>query len=243
MDPRERTEDPRIALRVALRGLQSRMWTALPAQILSYDAQAQTVTALPTISFQKYDQYGNGTSIEMPPLPDVPVVFPRGGGYALTFPLEKGDECLLVFASRCIDGWWAQGGVMQAVEPRMHDLSDGFALVGPVSQPNVLSDVSTDSVQLRSDDGDLYIELAAGHVCNIVAPGGVNVTGPINVTGDAEITASGSVTIDAQGAVTIESATSIAINGPNSTVTVNGLQIYEHLHNWEGAPTTAPFNP
>ena len=65
----------------------------------------------------------------------MPVVFPGGGGFALTFPVAAGDECLVVFASRCIDAWWQSGGVGEPMEPRMHDLSDGFALIGVRSQP------------------------------------------------------------------------------------------------------------
>src|SRR5260363_73502 len=50
-------------------------------------------------------------AVELPLLGDVPVFFPRGGGCTLTFPVQKGDECVVVFASRCIDGWWQSGGV------------------------------------------------------------------------------------------------------------------------------------
>ena len=42
------------------------------------------------------------------------MVFPGGGGFALTFPVAAGDECLVVFASRCIDDY--ETGVRLAQE-------------------------------------------------------------------------------------------------------------------------------
>jgi hypothetical protein len=110
-------------------------------------------------------------------------VFPGGGGYTLTFPIAAGDEALVVFSAKCIDAWWAYGGVQVQPELRMHDLSDGFALVGVRSTPRVLSGVSANSAQLRSDNGTAYVELAAGGVVNIVAPGGLNIHANTAITG------------------------------------------------------------
>lgn len=86
-----------------------------------------------------------------PPLVDVPVVFPRGGGCTLTFPVKEGDECLVIFSDRCIDFWWQSGGVQERVYTRCHDLSDAFAIVGPQSQAQKISGISARAVELRSD--------------------------------------------------------------------------------------------
>ena len=43
----------------------------------------------------------------------------------------------------------------------MHDLSDGFAVVGFRSKPRVLSNVSTTAAQLRTDDGSTFVEINA----------------------------------------------------------------------------------
>jgi hypothetical protein len=125
----------------------------------------------------------NYSDVTITALVDVPVQFPSGGGYTLTFPLTAGDEGIVVFSCRCIDKWWASGGVQPQAEMRMHDVADGMFVPGLRSQPRVISGVSTNSAQLRSDDGAMRIELAAGHVLNIVAPGGVNVTGNLSVSG------------------------------------------------------------
>lgn len=113
-------------------------------------------------------------------LVDVPIVIPRAGGYALTLPIQAGDECLVVFGDMCMDGWWQSGGVQNQVECRRHDLSDGFAIIGVWSQPRVIPGYSTGSAQLRNDAGSAYVELA-GDTINIVG-GTVNIkAGRVNI--------------------------------------------------------------
>lgn len=53
----------------------------------------------------------NVDNVFYPLILDAPIVFPRGGGVTLTFPVKEGDECLVVFADRCIDFWWQSGNV------------------------------------------------------------------------------------------------------------------------------------
>lgn len=191
MDRRERANDIEEALRVAMDGRQAGIWTALPGIIESFNATAVTAVVQPAIQGFRKSPTGTKTNANLPLLLDCPVVFPAGGGFTLTFPVAQGDECLVVFSSRCIDAWWASGGTQPAMEIRMHDLSDGFALVGVRSQARKLSNVSTTTTQLRSDDGEAYVEMAAGHVANIVAPGGVNITANVNITGTVTATGEG----------------------------------------------------
>jgi hypothetical protein len=114
--------------------------------------------------------------VTLPLLPDVPVVMPRGGSYAATFPITAGDECLVIFSSRNIDGWWDQGGVQPAGDTRQHDLSDGFAVMGPWSQKTKLSNISTTTAQLRSSDGTVFAEIdLPNQIARLVTTNGVSV--------------------------------------------------------------------
>ncbi|HHI0811468.1 TPA: Gp138 family membrane-puncturing spike protein [Escherichia coli] len=151
---------------------------ALPGIIQSFDPETVTCTVQPAIYGQRLGDDGALVSEEMPILPDVPVVFPRGGGCTLTFPVKPGDECLLVFSDRCIDFWWQSGGVQEPVDPRQHDLSDAFAIVGPQSQAQKISSISTSAVELRSDDGGTKLSLnpSTGAITG-TAPGGFNLNG------------------------------------------------------------------
>lgn len=162
MDRRERFDDPVEAMRAAMDGRLSELWTAMPCIVESFDPSAETVSAQPAIRGRILQPDGSERPVTLPLLVDVPVIFPGAGGFTLTFPLHPGDECLVVFASRCIDSWWQSGGVGDPLETRQHDLSDGFALPGPRSKARALPGVSTEHVQLRSDDGATYIEIQPG---------------------------------------------------------------------------------
>lgn len=183
MNRLERTEQDNQAelLRQVLSNWQAGIWTALPGTVQSYNANEQTCTVQPTIQLVRYPRSGGDPiPLDFPVIPDVPVIFPGGGGYTLTFPVAKGDEVLLVFASRCIDAWWklgtGSGKSQPQTEPRMHDLSDAFAIFGPRNQTRMLNPAPTgSSTQLRSDDGNAIIEIASNHVININAQGNVNV--------------------------------------------------------------------
>jgi hypothetical protein len=179
MDSRERFDDPEEALRVAMEGMRSGLWTSMPGLIESFDPAALTATVQISIKGVVNGIDGKAQFVNMPLLVDVPVHFPRGGNCTLTFPVSKGDECLVVFAARCIDAWWQSGGVQVPMEPRMHDLSDGFAFVGFFSQVTKIGGVSTASTQLRSNDGTTYIDLnPSTKKVTVTAPGGFYVNGP-----------------------------------------------------------------
>lgn len=196
MDRRERDNDPETAVRAALEGWQASIETSVVGIVQSFDPVAQTCTVQPAIQARMRTPTGALSWVTLPLLVDVPVVFPSGGGYTLTFPIRTDDEALVVFSSRCIDSWWQSGAVGPQAELRMHDLSDGFALVGPRSQPRKLPAYSAATVQLRADDGSTYVELAAGQLVNVVAPGGINLNGVLidaigNVTTAADVVAGG----------------------------------------------------
>ena len=108
---------------------------AIPGLVESFDAEKQTVSVQPAITENIQTGESAVKATQLPILTDIPICFPRAGGYCITLPVKKGDECLLVFADMCIDGWWQSGGVQDQMETRRHDLSDAFAIIGTTSQP------------------------------------------------------------------------------------------------------------
>jgi len=143
--------------------------TCLPGHIVSFDSSTQTAKVQPGIQ-RIFAQQG---AVNLPELVDVPVCFPGGGGFVLTFPVSANDECILIFSERAIDYWWQNGGVQLPAEYRTHDLSDAFALVGVNSKPRALSSVSTDKVQLRARDGTSSVSIdGTGNIICSSSPGG-----------------------------------------------------------------------
>ncbi|MGA9606993.1 MAG: Gp138 family membrane-puncturing spike protein [Rouxiella badensis] len=158
--------------------ISSALRVAMPGIIQSFDPETVTCTVQPAVRGTTTDTEGVSQSTPLPLLLDVPVVFPRGGGVTMTFPIKAGDECLLIFGDRGFDFWWQSGGVQEPVDDRQHDLADAFAIIGPQSQAQKINNVSTDSVQLRSDDGATSLSLnpTAGTIAG-VAPGGFDLNG------------------------------------------------------------------
>ncbi|HDW8252758.1 TPA: hypothetical protein RM899_002925 [Escherichia coli] len=158
--------------------VMSALRVSMPGIVQSFDPDTVTVVVQPAIKGYEPDSNGINQSTTLPLLVDVPVVFPRGGGCTLTFPVKAGDECLVIFADRCIDFWWQSGGIQEPVDERMHDLSDAFCIVGPQSQAKKIGGISTSAVELRSDDGETKLSLnPASGAINGTAPGGFNLNG------------------------------------------------------------------
>lgn len=212
-------------------GRAAMLWTALPGIVQSFDAEAMTCEVQPAIQGKQRDEDGSIKLVNLPLLLDCPVVFPHAGGCSMTFPIKPGDECLVVFACRAIDLWWQSGGVQPPAETRMHDLSDGFVIPGPYSQPKVISAVSTDYVELRSDDRQAYLAIhPSTHEVRLETTGNVIAT----VGGTTSATLSGAVTIDCGSTLTatVSGATkltcpTLTVDCPQTTftgaVTVQGL--------------------
>lgn len=200
MNRNEQFNDLEAALMATQNGLQSRMWTALPAIItkVSLGGNGQlTCECQPALTQTVVNPDQSTRKVKMPLLLDVPIFFPQGGGFALTFPVQPGDECLVVFSSRCIDGWWLNGGVANEAELRMHDLSDGFAFVGFNSQPNVIPNVSTNNTEFRSIDGNTSVQLTPAGAVNIKAPGNFTCVSPnFNVDAGGNVVTTGEGTFN-----------------------------------------------
>lgn len=212
MDQRERYPDGAEDLRLALQAWQTRMWTAMPGVVKQFPSASgigEMVADIQlTVNARIRTQQGNFQSIQLPVLLDCPILWQGGGGMTLTFPIKAGDECLVIFASRCIDAWWQQGFIAgqagvpvdgkQAMDPpdlRMHNLSDGFAIVGVRSLPNSYA-VDSAYVSLQSDDGAFFIKMnpTTSHTV-FRCSGGIDLNGVViddsgNINCPATVTAS-----------------------------------------------------
>jgi len=206
------------------------MRTAIPAYVVSFDPDKQTIVA--QIALQEIvlkpppvttATPNPGVTQNIPvnesidQLEDVPIIMMRVPGWSLTFPIVEGTECLLIFADMCIDGWWQNGGVNPQADKRRHDLSDAFALFGPWSQPNNIPNYSPDSVQLRSDDLSVVVSLSPTKI-SITAPEiDLSATGDIKIQGKKVIIASDDVDTTIDGKVFLtHTHTGVATGGSDS---------------------------
>lgn len=191
--------------------------TNIPGIIRMYDSESQTATIAPAIKRVLSTLDGEVeklTPIGLPALINVPILFQQSATLCLTMPIEQGDECLIFFSERSIDNWYREGGIQEPSNWRMHDLSDAFAVVGPVSSPNKIQSVSATASQLRTK------AVTGGEPSSYISiEGGSETIDIITKTSDINIEADGDINIEAVGDVNID-AKNINITA-SQQVTVN----------------------
>jgi hypothetical protein len=136
------------------------------ATVQSFDSSQQTITA--TINYKKsYLQMGTDgiyktVLVDYPILLDVPIVILGGGPSQLTFPIEQGDQCLILFNDRDIDNWFQSGQVGPVASGRLHSFSDGIAIVGLRSLANSIS--GYDETRALLSHGETMVGVSATKV-------------------------------------------------------------------------------
>lgn len=111
----------------------------LPASISAVDVATGTVSVQIGV-MQNILQlsFPGGRDFSYPELTDCPVFTLQGGGVGAIMPVEVGDECLIIFSDRALNNWFISGESAPLPSLRMHDISDGFVLVGLNSLQNKL---------------------------------------------------------------------------------------------------------
>ena len=252
MNQFERISDPEEAEQKKLDSLSAQIRVAMPGIVKGVNLAAQTVTVQIALQGKISDENGEAW-VNMPLLQDVPIVWPRAGGFALTLPVKAGDECLVVFGDRCIDSWWQSGGVQKPMDERTHDLSDAFAVFGITSQPRKLANVQADAIELRDDGRANWLQIKNGSI-NAVTTGAITAkcaTADIDASGSARIKAptttvegnlivTGSIT--GQGGMSISGGSGASVTGNLTTtgdVKAGGISLQGHTHTCPDGQTSA----
>lgn len=124
---------------------------ALPASVVEYDEATQTATIKVVPCFRRKDPAQGGAVVcyDPPDVPGVPVAFPGGGGYSITWPLEAGHTGVLLICDRSLDEWKSQGGTRtEPQDPRRHNLTDGVFIPGVRSPSSPLESSAYDSAAM-----------------------------------------------------------------------------------------------
>ena len=102
------TEIPTLAklLHCAIDNRLAGVHTALIAKVENYNAEKQLVDVSPALIQSMRTLNGEWHKETLPLLCDVPVLFPRAGGFFISFPIKPGDFVQLIFNEVDIESWF-----------------------------------------------------------------------------------------------------------------------------------------
>lgn len=165
MTIRQNSKSPDLAelLRLAMRQAQAELHVSFPGRVESYDASEQKADIQPLLQRVIVDADGNELDPEtLPILHDVPVAFPRGGGFFLSWPLAAGDLVHVLIVERSIDQFLGgDGEITRPLDFRMHNLSDAVAYPGLYPRSLALEDAHPEN-SVWGKDGGSHIHIKPG---------------------------------------------------------------------------------
>ena len=163
----------------------SNLHTATIAKVTG--VQSKTISVQPVIN-----RVYQGRSIALTEFVEVPPVFMQGGGSHTAYPIAVGDYCLLILTERCFDRWYGGADFQSPAEFRMHDYSDGLAIVGvnplasAITIPSVIQQTGD-----TNQDGNYTHQGDRTQVGDLTITGDLTLTGNMQVNGN--ITCSGTI--------------------------------------------------
>ncbi len=153
-EPVSRSPTMAEVLRLAVEYHTRDLWTALPGKIDKFDASNQMADVKPLVQNLTATEDGEELAEPLPIIPNVPIWWPRSGGFYTTFPVKPGDFCLLIFFSRSIDKYLEGDGEDQNPgDFRTHDLTDAIALMGFSPKAQAITDYDEDAAVLGLEGG------------------------------------------------------------------------------------------
>ena len=114
------------AMRFAHRRCHTLHQLAVPGIVESFDPRTRRAVVRGALNVVTT----NGTELQRASLVNVPVVWPSGGGYTLSFQLAVGDPVLLVYSMRGLDQWKQTHAEATPDEGVFFDESDAIAIPG-----------------------------------------------------------------------------------------------------------------
>lgn len=132
----------------------SAVHTAFPGQIDKYDYKTAKADIKPLI----HAVYPDGTEMELPIIPNVPIVWPRTSLGSISFPLQRGDGCLVVCSERSIDDWLTSGNEGAPSDPRAFDLNDAIAIPGLYSFADKTRIIGNDKFEIHYKNARITID-------------------------------------------------------------------------------------
>lgn len=149
-------------LRRAVEARLAEVRVSMPGTIQKFDPATQLAEVRPDLKELRFDEDDTEVVEALGVLSDVPCHFPGGGGFSITWPVQAGDPCLLIFSDRALDKWIDNGGQVDPGDLRRHHLSDAVAILGVRAKPGALEAFDGAHITLGKDGSPAdFVALAA----------------------------------------------------------------------------------
>jgi phage baseplate assembly protein gpV len=184
--------------------------THYPGKIVEFDPIKQVAKVQVMREQYNNNLYSLYTEYAFPILQDVPVQFPQGGGYFLTFPVAVGDNCMLDFCDKGITHWKYEGaakiGTFGSGMPkpdyfRAYNINDAVAMVGYNPIPQAIPEFNATSTELRDASRGQRVTMLPTGKMEIVTQSELDITAPEtiingNTTMNGNLHVTGTITCD-----------------------------------------------
>lgn len=110
-------------LKLAIESRFESFFTTLVCRVLEYNNVTQQADLQPVTLVSVPNADGQLVPETLPVLANVPVAFPRGGKWFMSYQLEAGDSVLALVASRSFEDWRDTGLDLEAEDVRVNPLS------------------------------------------------------------------------------------------------------------------------
>ena len=146
-------------LRRVIEARVTEIQVGVPSSVVSYDPSTGTCSAQPLVRrpLQDIDRV---VFENLPILEDIPIVWPQGGGYAITFPIKKGDLVILVATTWNAHNAMNSGEISDPNELKFQSVSSVFAHPGWRCDADPLVSATSDEMRLGRDGEDQAIEIS-----------------------------------------------------------------------------------
>jgi len=186
MDPNDLIEILNRAINYHLQEIN----ICLPAQIVDFDHSTLKASVKVMIK-RKID---TETSIEYPTFTNVPVQFPSGGGFQISFPLKNGDKGRIIVFQSSIDNYISgNGGIVDPKDQRRFSLND-IAFIPGVNPYSQAISADPEKLIIQNKEKTGFISMTSGGKIEIESTGEMEIKA--NVTIDGNLTVTGNATID-----------------------------------------------
>ena len=191
---------------------------------------------------------GDGEEMSRPPLANVPILFPGGGGYTMLFPLGEDDEVVRLAAERGIAEWKKTFREASA-SPRSSWLQARNAIGIPSFGPlEITPAVEDGGAIIQNAEGTVYVEIHDDRIKVVKGEQTAEITdqgATVDITGDLTATASGTITLDGDVTVTgtLDVQDDVSVQGDiDVTGDVDGVNVSSHRHSGvtSGGSMTGP---